>query len=643
MCLLQQRIGVSGEIAASGGERQQPGGDPSAADPARNEEQRLGSVRALTSEIVELSGGAVVGIRPSGPVFGGKPHRRFIPRKDTFVAALPMSARLLVAALTFGWITAVVVFWLWWLQPQHRIGWTGLIINSALLVYLCLLPAYFVLGANRLRRVNPGLEVPDLRVALVVTRAPSEPWTLVRTTLEAMLRQDFPHAYDVWLCDEDPSDEETAWCAQHGVAVSTRRDAAAYHRGTWPRRDRCKEGNLAFFYDQVGYQRYDVVSQLDADHVPHPTYLSEMVRPFADPAIGYVSAPSVCDSNAADSWAARGRLHREATFHGPFQLGFNADLAPLCIGSHYAVRTAALRSIGGIGPELAEDFSTTYLLNISGCGGAFAIDAEAHGEGPPNFAAMLTQEFQWSRSLSVILLTLVPRTLWRLPWALRARFLFALSYYPQLVFSSAVGLLLPPIAAVTGMPWVSVNYFDFLAHWLAVTIWLILITVVLRRTGMLRPPYAPVLSWELWLYSIARWPLVGWGVLAASVQQLSSKPVNFKITPKGRAGTERLAARLLAPYLLISSALSAAAIAGIVTTGAFGYIGLCLIGSTTYFLCATSISLLHWRQTAVLADISAGAAFASVRLALLVCLIVAIPLLLALVSYPGYLSRELGL
>jgi cellulose synthase (UDP-forming) len=116
-----------------------------------------------------------------------------------------------------------------------------------------------------------------------------------------------------------------------------------------------------------------VVSQLDCDHVPSPTYLSEMVRPFSDPAVGYVAAPSVCDANAGSSWAARGRLHREATFHGAFQLGHSGGWAPACIGSHYAVRTRALRDIGGIGPELAEDFSTSFLFNAAGWQGAFAI------------------------------------------------------------------------------------------------------------------------------------------------------------------------------------------------------------------------------------------------------------------------------
>ncbi len=104
--------------------------------------------------------------------------------------------------------------------------------------------------------------------------------------------------FAVWLADEDPSEETRRWCAAHGVLISTRKGVAEYHRTTWPRRTRCKEGNLAYFYDHFGYARYDFVAQFDADHVPTPTYLREILRPFADPKIGYVSAPSICDANA---------------------------------------------------------------------------------------------------------------------------------------------------------------------------------------------------------------------------------------------------------------------------------------------------------------------------------------------------------
>ena len=192
------------------------------------------------------------------------------------------------------WLAALAYFWVWWLRPDHVIGPACFVVISAILAWTTLMPLYFVIIFYKSVRPAGPLRVPsDTRVAMVVTKAPSEPFDVVADTLLCMLAQDYPH--DTWLADEDPSPATLAWCREHGVEVSTRKGREDYHRLTWPRRTRCKEGNLAFFYDHYGYERYDIVCQLDADHAPSPGYLREMLRPFADPGVGYVSAPSICD------------------------------------------------------------------------------------------------------------------------------------------------------------------------------------------------------------------------------------------------------------------------------------------------------------------------------------------------------------
>jgi cellulose synthase (UDP-forming) len=587
----------------------------------------------------------IVRYTSSGPVLPGRraPERPTSP--GTFVNLLSPRQRLIIGLLTAGWFVTFVAFWTWWLQPEHQVGWAGLLINSALLFYLAYLPTYFLIAVNRLRQVNPALDIPDLRVAFVVTKAPSEPWKMARTTLSAMLDQDYPHPYDVWLCDEDPSDEVQEWCLLHDVRLCTRRGVEEYHRSEWPRRTKCKEGNLAYFYDTVGYRDYDVVSQLDCDHVPAKSYLAEMVLPFVDPATGYVAAPSVCDANAAHSWSARGRLHKEASFHGPFQTGHNDGLAPVSIGSHYAVRTEALQTIGGIGPELAEDFSTSFLLNSAGWNGAFASRAEAHGDGPLTFSAMATQEFQWSRSLTTLLTTTARAHLHRLSWRLRLRFIFALSFYPMLFLTITVGLSLPAIAAVTGHPWVNVSYFEFLLRWFAVGFWLVVLTVVVRRWQYLRPRDAPVLSWENWLYTLTRWPFIANGVIAALAQTIrpGAAAITFRVTPKSTDGTERLSVRLTLPFLLVSLALSTAALVGELTTPANGYVFLCLLGSFCYAVVGLALPLLHARESAG----SAGASFLqSVRdtaaAPLVLGVIVWVPLTVAIMLFPQYFEPALA-
>lgn len=592
-------------------------------------------------DLARMSDGNVVHVTAGGPVFGHPIPLRTV-RPTTFVPALPRRDRAALMVIAVCWTLSFLWFWTWWLQPEHRVDWAGLIVNSTLLLYLTALPCYFFVTALRLRRVNPQLPVPRIPVAFAVTRAPSEPWPTARQTLEAMLSQDYPHRYDVWLCDEDPTQEITGWCRTHGVRMSCRRGVTPYHRSVWPRRTRCKEGNLAYFYDNWGYRRYDVVAQLDCDHVPAATYLSEMVRPFDDPAIGYVAAPSMCDANGAVSWAARGRLHREAIWHGAVQLGHSDGLAPMCIGSHYAVRTRALRDIGGLGPELAEDFSTTYLLNSAGWHGAFAIDAEAHGDGPLTFADMITQEYQWSRSLTTMLLGLLPRHLRRLPLLLRLRFFYALAYYPLLGLMITAGLTLPPIAVITGLPWMNVNYFDFLIHFWSMPIWLLLTLYLMRRRGMLRPRTAPLISWETWLFALARWPFVILGLFGAVAQKLRPRPVTFKVTPKDGGGPRQLPARLTLPFVALAASLSSIALLGELTSPSAGYVFLCLLAATTYAAVALVIPLLHVREAARATGVRFTHALPTVWLPLALALLASLPVATAIVLFPAYAAAVLS-
>ncbi len=602
--------------------------------PARN--PVLANTAAMALQIKRLSVGRVAQATRYGPILAVKPQRRKLDRK-TFGYALSPRDRIIVAVLSVLWSLCLVVFWVWWFQPYHQTSAYGTVLNAFVLAYLTIFPVFFVVAVNRLRVVNKNLRVPRLKVAFIVTRAPSEPWPVAEATLRAMLDQEFPLPYDVWLADESPTDEILSWCSGNGVIVSTRNGADEYHRPTWPRRTKCKEGNLAFFYDHWGYRSYDVVAQLDCDHVPAPTYLAEMVRPFADPAIGYVAAPSICDTNATESWSARGRLHAESTFHGAFQLGHSAGWSPLCIGSHYAVRTAALRDIGGIGPELAEDFSTTFLLNSAGWQGAFAIDAEAHGDGPGTFAAMLVQEFQWSKSLTVLLFKLVPRNLTRLDWAHRFRFTYALCYYLLLTMSTVIGLLFAPFAAVTGKPWMNVNYFAFVLHWWSLSIWLIFLALLLRRRGLLRPADAPLFSWENWLYVLVRWPYIVRGVCSALMYAIRPRAVTFKVTPKGAGGLEALPTPLMLPYLLVTLLCSACAVFGELFTAAGGYVFLCILGAFTYSAVSILVPVLHAREMTRRVATTTGAAIRLTSLAPFVLgLLSVLPALYAAVHYPAY-------
>lgn len=520
------------------------------------------------------------------------------------------------------WLLSAGWFWAWWLQPGHVLGPVRYWLVTAGMAWIWGMQLYFVLIFLMARRSAAPDPVPgQWRVAMVTTKTPSEPFAVVRKTLEAMLAQDYPH--DTWLADEDPSAETRIWCAAHGVQICTRKGIAEYHRKEWPRRTRCKEGNLAYFYDNWGYQDYDIVSQLDADHVPEPGYLREMLRPFADPEVGYVSAPSICGANAAQSWSARTRLYSEAAFHGVFQAGYTGILTPMCIGSHYAVRTVALKQAGGLGPELAEDHSTTMLIAAAGWRGVHAIDAIAMGDGPATLPDLVTQEFQWSRSLMTLLLRYTPTYLGRLPWRLRFLFLLCQSWYALFALTMLEMYVLPIAALSFDMRFADVTYPAFLGHSLPSVGVMILFASLIRRDGLFRPQDAKVLSWEKALFVLLQWPWVLWGCLMAVYDRLSGKFVDFRITPKGDAASASVPGAILWLYLGLAAGAVLPVLIFSHVTEARGFYLLSMINALLYAI-LVAVILVHQRTEARRRGQQPGASFKSAKYATSLTLIMAL-------------------
>jgi cellulose synthase (UDP-forming) len=516
------------------------------------------------------------------------------------VPVMTIGERWVFTMLLAAWAGALYFFWSWWLSSGHVVTLFGMIANSLMFFWVMLVPGTFYVHLARMARTNPVLPPPRLRVAMIVTKAPSEPWEVVRRTLRAMLRQEMPYAYDVWLADEDPAAETLRWCHANGVRVSTRRGRTDYHRAQWPRRTRSKEGNLAFFYDSCGYRDYDVVSQLDSDHRPAPDYLVNIVRPFCDPAVGYVAAPSIDDANARSCWAVRGRFYKEAVFHGPQQAGAHGRLPPVCIGSHYAIRTKALQQIGGIGPELAEDFSTTLMMNAFGWHGAFALDAEAHGDGPETLADLVTQEFQWARSVTDVTLHYA-RGYWRGLGPIAKLKLGAQQlWYPLHGLFMLAATLFPLIALWSGTPWANVHLIAFFAHVLVVTGVVFLIAEWVGRRGWLRPYDAPTISWESGLYLFARWPWIVYGVAQSIAGRVLHRRFGFKVTPKGVEDAVAIRLNIVMPYLVISAVSAGTAILQDHPGSAGGYYYFCVLNAVLYCLVATLIVVLHLRENQAL-------------------------------------------
>lgn len=486
-----------------------------------------------------------------------------------------------VARLTFlATIATYVWFWTWFawtivVSPGAEVAWIALF--GFLLAIDHANHAWLLWIVPRFEKIRPDANADrsdrPRRVAMIVTKAPSEPLEVLQKTLRAMLAQDVPScvSLDVWIADERPSPDTLAWCASEGVRVSTREGREDYHLHDWPRRTRSKEGNLRYWYDTYG-AGYDIVSQFDADHAPRADYLSHVLWRFNDPTVGYVAMPNL--STNAPGWFGRARRELEAPYYGSFlgSLGARSDdtsfFMPSCTGSHYVVSMEAIRAIGGgLGPELDEDLSTTMMISKAGFRGAYAVDAIADGDGPETTEDGLLQEVQWSRSATILFtrwFSIVFPGRGAKTGAVVRSALIAMWYITLPIW--LVWFVGGPVVAMyTG--WCmntesssgsdcSFNLAGLVIH--SVPAWFVNIgwEAYQKRRGWLRPSDAPAFSFAAIPYRAMRVLWMTIGVIMGLVQLVIRRTPSFRVTNKGPGGVRRLPWTTLWPLYVLFAIFS---------------------------------------------------------------------------------------
>jgi len=117
------------------------------------------------------------------------------PEDEAFLIPLMgRRQRFVIVYLVLICLVSLTLFIFYWFQPEHIVTWSKFITNTFLLLWINLLPGYFFYFVFRMSHVNPEIEIPEnWRVAMITTKAPSELFSIVKTTLLAMKGQKFPH------------------------------------------------------------------------------------------------------------------------------------------------------------------------------------------------------------------------------------------------------------------------------------------------------------------------------------------------------------------------------------------------------------------------------------------------------------------
>jgi cellulose synthase (UDP-forming) len=312
--------------------------------------------------------------------------------------------------------------------------------------------------AARARDPVPMKPKAGLRVAVLTTIVPGkEPLELVMTTLRAMKRIRHEGRLDVWLLDEGNDPEVRRRCKELDVRHFSRKDQPQWNQSGGEFKTKTKHGNHNA-WRSVHELDYDVVAQMDPDHVPYPNFLERTSGYFADPDTAFVVAPQVY-GNLTESFVARGAAELAYIFHGIIQRGGNGHGAPLLIGTNHLYRPATFRQIGGYQDCIIEDHLTSMVVYGSvnpvtknNWRGVYTPDVLAVGERPATYADFFSQQKRWAYGIWEIVRQHTPRLLPRMASRRQRLSFFALqTHYPTTAIAWLAGIFVTAVYLICGI------------------------------------------------------------------------------------------------------------------------------------------------------------------------------------------------
>ena len=429
------------------------------------------------------------------------------------------------AVLAANGILAILYFVGWWAQDERYRSPLLLFVLAAALTYIvCQMAGSWILNLAAQWAPAPPTPKTGLRVDIFVT-ACREPVELVCAALAAAVGIHGPTR--VWLLDDgdDPALAELA--RQHGSGYLTREQ----HRDA-------KAGNINAALARTSG---DIVAIFDIDHAAMPDFLAQSLGHFNDPQMGFVQV-MLTFRNLDESWVAHAATESSLEFYNPTYLGANRMGAATLMGSNALIRRAALASIGGYQPGLAEDLATSLALHAAGWHSAYVAEPLAPGLSPSSLAAWSVQQLKWARGVFELLLTALPRVFGRLTCGQRVSYLVRMTKYwiGPAVFAHLFATIAVLLWADAGTRAAFHEYLWRLAP-------LVLADAVIRSYALYRFRHADVPGSSLLgavVLVYASWPIY----LLAWALALLRLPVRFRPTPKN--GDAQLNVLWLMPQLI---------------------------------------------------------------------------------------------
>ncbi len=354
---------------------------------------------------------------------------------------------------------------------------------------------------------------------------------LLRKTLVACKNLDYPaDRCRVYLCDDGNRKEARELCEE-------------LHAGYFARTEHlhAKAGNLNNALSQTNGE---FVMLLDADMVPKSSFLKKTIGNFVEPDVGFVQTPQMFYN--PDPFQFNLHMHQripneQDLFMMEIQEARAKYNALLHVGTNAVFRRKALDDIGGIPVgTITEDMATGMLIQSKGYRSVFIKEVLCTGLSVESFKDLIHQRERWCRGNIQVVKKWNPLTIKGLTPAQRMIYADGLLYWFFGV-QKIIYILCPILYLLFGTIILNASPYGLLLFWLPSFLGTFLSYRALVQNSR-------SLTWRH-IYEVAMAPYLA---LSALVETIFSRPIPFRVTPKGMSGERTtFAFRTALPFLIL--------------------------------------------------------------------------------------------
>lgn len=218
-----------------------------------------------------------------------------------------------------------------------------------------------------------------------------EPLRILENTFRHVSKLQWPGTLTVLVLDDSARPDVQELARDYGFEYLSRPDAGHLK----------KAGNLKYGLE---HSSGDLIAIFDADFVPRPDYLFELVPYFDDQKTAIVQSPQFFDAANKMHWLQRSAASTQELFYRWIQPSRDRDDAAICVGTCAIYRREALAQVGGFAQiGHSEDVHTGVNLMKAGYHLRYVPVNVSKGLCPDTVASFLNQQYRWcSGSMSLL-------------------------------------------------------------------------------------------------------------------------------------------------------------------------------------------------------------------------------------------------